>query len=73
MGRTIVALYDRADDARRAVEDLTRAGVPRDDTDVGQPGTSPGTRGGATAFGGIEREKPRTQSSPGVGEKSQSG
>ena len=34
MGKTIVALYDRADDARRAVEDLTRAGVPRDDISV---------------------------------------
>ncbi|HYH39823.1 MAG TPA: hypothetical protein VD860_16500 [Azospirillum sp.] len=31
-----------------------------DDTEVGQPGTSPGTRGGATAFGGIEREKGKT-------------
>lgn len=31
MARTIVALYDRADDARRAYEDLLRADVPRDD------------------------------------------
>lgn len=46
-----------------------------DDTDVGQPGTSPGTRGGATAFGGIEREPARrgktettgkTETKPGV-------
>jgi len=37
------------------------SGRTPDDTDVGQPGTSPGTRGAATAFGGIEREKPRTQ------------
>ncbi|WP_448190010.1 hypothetical protein [Azospirillum sp. sgz301742] len=39
-----------------------RAGTrTKDDADVGQPGTSPGTRGGATAFGGIKRETPRTK------------
>lgn len=45
---------------------VTASGKPRDagersDTEVGQPGTSPGTRGAATAFGGIEREKARTK------------
>lgn len=28
-----------------------------DDTEVGQPASSPGTRGGASAYGGIIREK----------------
>jgi len=37
-----------------------------DDSDVGQPGTSPGTRGGATAFGGIEREAAKTGTKTGV-------
>jgi len=36
------------------------SGHEADDTDFGQPGTSPGTRGAATAFGGIEREKAKT-------------
>ena len=36
-------------------------GRTADDADVGQPGTSPGTRGGATAFGGIEREPAKTK------------
>jgi uncharacterized membrane protein len=60
-----VTLEGRPQDAgERSKEDpaADRAGVrTKDDTDVGQPGTSPGTRGGATAFGGIERETPRTK------------
>ncbi|HYG90818.1 MAG TPA: hypothetical protein VD978_31695 [Azospirillum sp.] len=57
------------DAGERSAADPAAASTPgtspvRDNADVGQAGTSPGTRGAATAFGGIEREKARTQPAP---------
>ncbi|WP_109122159.1 hypothetical protein [Azospirillum sp. TSO22-1] len=44
MAKTIVALYDRAGDAKRAVDDLTGAGVPRDA--ISLVASHPAERGG---------------------------
>ncbi|WP_431862693.1 hypothetical protein [Azospirillum sp.] len=55
MGKTIVALYDRAGDAKRAVDDLTGAGVPRDA--ISLVASHPAERDGGSALAGIDADR----------------
>ncbi|HEY0836336.1 MAG TPA: hypothetical protein VGE72_20685, partial [Azospirillum sp.] len=43
------------EDGGKSGSTASRRGPAPDSTELGQPGSSPGTRGGATAFGGVER------------------